>query len=84
MRVETKVNSEWSSHLWKIQLDLNTTVQKATGTTQLRARIGIDVARPLIQSHIKNICTNLKPKRNTERDRTRVGDSPKASSESFP
>lgn len=83
IRIETKVQSEWSNNLWKIQLVLNTTIQKATGTTPLRALIGIDGSTPLIQSLLKNISTDLQPVRNIELDRNRVRESLKATAQNY-
>lgn len=74
IRVETTVKSEWSESLWKIQLVLNTTVQKSTQTTPLRALLGIDGATPLIQNLLKNLEVDLEPIRNRDLDRKRIHD----------
>lgn len=74
LRIETKIRSEWSSTLWKIQLVLNTTIQKAIGTTPLRALIGIEGSTPLIQTLLANISADLQPLRNLHLDRSRIKD----------
>lgn len=72
LRIETKVKSEWASALWKIQLVLNTTVQKSIKTTPLKALIGVEGSTPLIQSILTNISTDLQPIRNLQLDRKRI------------
>lgn len=72
LRVETRIKSEWSSKVWKIQLVLNTTVQKSTNIAPLRALIGVDGATPLIQNLLKNITDDSVPIRNLNLDRERV------------
>lgn len=74
IRIETKVNLEWPKTLWKIQLVLNTTIQKSTQSTPLRALIGIDGSTPLIQSLLINLNKDIHPIRNMELDRKRIND----------
>lgn len=82
IRVETSIKSEWSNSLWKIQLVLNTTVQKSTQTSPLRALIGIEGSTPLIQSLLKNLDTDLQTIRNMELDRKRINEHLKVSTRS--
>ena len=55
LRIGTKLRSKWASGWWKIQLVLNTTMQKSTKMTPHRALICIDSSTPLIQSLLANI-----------------------------
>lgn len=60
--------------MWKIQLVLNSTVQKSTNTTPLRALIGIDGATPLIQNLLNNLSTDLQPISDLKLDRMRISE----------
>jgi hypothetical protein len=66
IRIETTVRSEWPSVLWKIQLVLNTTVQKAINMSPLRALIGVESTTPLIQAVLSDLSHDLHPVRNLE------------------
>lgn len=72
LRIETTMQSEWSKHLWKIQLVLNTTVQKTIGVTPLQAMLGIDASSPLMQMVIQNLSEDIQPLRNINADRAEV------------
>jgi hypothetical protein len=72
IRIETTVRSEWPSVLWKIQLVLNTTVQKAINMSPLRALIGVESTTPLSQAVLSDLSHDLHPVRNLEADRNRV------------
>ena len=72
IRVETTVSSEWSRNLWKIQLVLNSTVQKSTGTTPLRLLIGVNASTPLLQSLLRNLDSDISILRNRRLDRERI------------
>ncbi|BES94514.1 Hypothetical Protein NTJ_07326 [Nesidiocoris tenuis] len=72
LRVETQVKSEWSSGIWKVQLVLNSTIQKSTGLTPLQLLIGVNSSTPLIQAVIKDLGTDVTPVRNRQLDRERV------------
>ena len=72
LRIETKIKSEWPSGLWKIQLVLNTTIQKSIGETPLQLLLGIRSATPLIQAILRKISPDLKPIRDRKLDRERV------------
>jgi len=72
IRIELGYNKEWPSALWKIQLVLNTTIQKTIQMTPLQALIGIKSSTPLIQSLVKDLSHDLQPVRNLELDRKRV------------
>lgn len=72
IRIETTVQSEWSKHLWKIQLVLNTTVQKTIGMTPLQALVGIKASTPLVQALIKHLSEDIRPIRNLNVDREKV------------
>jgi hypothetical protein len=72
IRIEVSVQSEWSSHLWKIQLVLNTTIQKTIGMTPLQALLGIRASTPLVQSMVQNLTDDVRPIRNINADRELV------------
>ncbi len=72
IRIETRVRSEWPNVLWKIQLVLNTTVQKSTNTTPMRALMGLETTTPLIQAVVNNLGQDVTPVRNLQVDRERV------------
>uniref|UniRef100_A0A0A9X1Z8 RNA-directed DNA polymerase n=1 Tax=Lygus hesperus TaxID=30085 RepID=A0A0A9X1Z8_LYGHE len=72
IRVESTVSSEWSRNLWKIQLVLNSTLQKSTGTTPLQLLIGVNTSTPLLQSLLRNLDSDLSTVRNRRLDRERV------------
>lgn len=55
IRIESSVKKEWPSVLWKIQLVLNTTVQKTTNMTPSQVLIGIKSTTPLIQSVLNDL-----------------------------
>ena len=55
MRIETRVKSEWSSGLWKLQLALNSTVQNTTKMTPLQLLMGIKSSTPFDKCHIKGL-----------------------------
>jgi hypothetical protein len=74
IRIETEVRKEWPSALWKIQLVLNTTVQKSIKLTPLQALIGIDATTPLIQAALNDLSHDLTPVRNLELDRRRMAE----------
>jgi len=46
IRIETKVQSKWSSELWKVQLVLNTTVQKSTKMSPIQLLLSIKGSTP--------------------------------------
>jgi hypothetical protein len=69
---DVDVLSEWSSHLWKIQLVLNTTIQKTIGMTPLQALLGIRASTPLVQSMVQNLTDDVRPIRNINADRELV------------
>lgn len=72
LRIETKIQSEWAKHLWKIQLVLNTTVQKTIGMTPLQALLGITTSTPLVQSLVQHLAEDIRPIRNLKADREKV------------
>ncbi|XP_044766176.1 uncharacterized protein LOC123322299 [Coccinella septempunctata] len=74
LRIETRVKAEWPSGLWKIQLVLNTTVQKSTNSTPLQLLLGIQSSTPLIQALLKNVSKDLSSIRNQDLDRRRVAE----------
>lgn len=63
LRIETQVNAEWPSGLWKIQLVLN--------LTSLLLLLSIQSSTPLKQVLLKNVSKDLVPKRNRHLDRQR-------------
>lgn len=50
--------SEWSSKLPKVQLSINTTIQKSTGFSPLRLLIGVEANVPLVQARLNEIPIN--------------------------
>jgi hypothetical protein len=72
IRIEVSVQSEWWSHLWKIQLVLNTTIQKTIEMTPLQALLGIRASTPLVQSMVQNLTDDVRPIRNINADRELV------------
>lgn len=74
LRVESTVKSGWASNLWRIQLVLNSTVQKSTQCTPLHLLLGIDQSIPLIREVVADLSTDLTPLRSREVDRQRVAE----------
>lgn len=79
IRIESNIKREWPSVLWKIQLVLNTTVQKTTNLTPLQALIGIKATTPLIQAALNDLSQDMSPIRNLDLDRKRLGERLQAS-----
>lgn len=74
IRIETRIKTEWPSTLWKIQLVLNTTMQKSTKMSPLQILIGIETSTPLIQSALTDLSKDLTPVRNLTLDRKRLAE----------
>lgn len=72
VRIETRVRKDWPNILWKVQLVLNTTIQKSIGISPLQVLIGINTTTPLIQAVLDDLSKDLTPVRNLEIDRQRV------------
>lgn len=47
--------AEWPNNLWKVQLSLNTTIQKSTGFSPIRLLIGRDSNIPPIQARLNEV-----------------------------
>lgn len=68
----TSINdlSEWPNVLWKVQLSLNTTIQKSTGFSPLRLLIGIEGNIPSIQARLADVVDeSIRPIINVQTDR---------------
>lgn len=47
--------SDWPSELWKVQLSINTTIQKSTGFTPIRLLTGVNGNIPSVQARLNDV-----------------------------
>lgn len=47
--------AKWPNELWRVQLSINTTVQKSTGFSPIRLLVGRNANIPIVQSCLNNI-----------------------------
>lgn len=72
LRVETITSRAWSETIWKMQLVLNSTLQKTTQSSPLQLLVGIDGTTPIIRSLIRDICVDTgHPNREAMRELSR-------------
>lgn len=60
--------SDWPSELWKVQLSINTTIQKSTGFTPIHLLTGLNGNIPSIQACLNGI-NSIEPDSNLNADR---------------
>lgn len=61
LRVETKIESEWTKRLWKIQLVLNSTMQRTTKTSPLQLLLDCDGTVPVVRTLLNAMAINNLP-----------------------